>query len=62
MRIRIDQGRTLLPICDCGWRGDPTLDRGNALQQGRDHELRAHTGDKDALRSLNAYRWRHAAP
>ncbi len=60
MRIRIDQGRTHLPICECGWRGDPHLSRENALRQARTHELRAHTGDVDALRQLNNQRYRHA--
>jgi hypothetical protein len=27
---------------------------------GRAHELRAHPGDKNALRALNAYKHRHA--
>lgn len=54
MRVRIDVGGgTWLPLCPCGWRGLPGLDRREALQQARHHELRAHPGDKDVAAQLN---------
>lgn len=61
MRITVDASAcTYLPICVCGWRGLPAATRGGALAMGRAHELRAHPGDKNALRALNAYKHRHA--
>lgn len=60
MRIKIDAGaRTHLAICECGWRGLPEDDRGAAIRAGRSHELRAHPGDKQALRMLNNHHARH---
>lgn len=61
MRVRIDSGgRTYLPICECGWRGLPSMSHAQALEEARAHELRAHPGDKQALRALVAARARHA--
>lgn len=60
-QIRIDAGGTFLPICNgCGWRGLPCLDRGEALREGRHHELRAHPGDENALQALAHWTRRHA--
>lgn len=58
--VTIDAGgRTFLPICrDCGWRGLPQDDRTAARLEGRHHELRAHPGEKDALRAYNNQRRR----
>lgn len=53
MRIKVDAGHTHLALCPCGWRGLPQRDHVAALREGRHHELRAHPGDKDALRALN---------
>lgn len=60
-KVRIDAGgSTFLPVCECGWRGLPEDDRSAARLAGRHHELRAHTGEKDALRALNNQRHRDA--
>lgn len=54
MRVKIDVGgSTFLPLCACGWRGLPRTDRVAASRDARHHELRAHEGDKHALRALN---------
>lgn len=60
MRVRIDVGGgTFLPMCSsCGWRGLPALDRREALQQARHHELRAHPGESDAATAL----WKATRP
>ena len=53
-KTRCDCSRTHLAIClACGWRGLPTGDHISAMRMARHHELRAHPGDKDALRALN---------
>ncbi len=53
MRVRVDVGAvSFLPICPCGWRGLPGLDRTEALRQARHHELRAHPGDQEVVRQL----------
>ena len=58
-RVTIDAGgRTFLPLCECGWRGLPQDDRGAARLEARHHEVRAHPGEKDALRALNNQRRR----
>lgn len=61
MKCRIDPGVTFLPICACGWRGAPTLTRIKALCQAREHEERAHYGDRDVADQLWAARRRAAA-
>lgn len=56
MRVKIDAGgRTYLPLCACGWRGLPAMDRGSALNEARHHERRAHPGDLDAAQALSQY-------
>lgn len=53
MRVRVDVGaRSYLPLCPCGWRGQPDLDRSAALHQARHHEQRAHPGDQEVVRQL----------
>lgn len=53
MRVRVDVGgSTWLPLCPCGWRGLPALDRREALQQARHHEQRAHPDEHDVARQL----------
>lgn len=61
-RTKIDSGgRTFLPICtECGWRGLPAMSHGEALNEARHHELRAHPGDKQTLNAITAHRSRHA--
>lgn len=61
-RVRIDAGgRSFLPICqDCGWRGLPGTTRGEALQEARHHERRAHPGDRDVAGKLAHHARRHA--
>lgn len=47
MRVKVDVGAgSFLPVCPCGWRGLPGLDRSDALGQARHHERRAHPGDQ----------------
>lgn len=55
MSFKIDRGGcTFLPICTtCGWRGLPATSPDGAWREARHHEMRAHTGDKHALRGLN---------
>lgn len=61
MKIKVDaSAKTYLPICACGWRGLPGLTHGDALNQARRHEARAHPGDHDAHRALNNYKHRRA--
>lgn len=47
MHFNIDAGRTFLPICDCGWRGNPELTYMTALQEVHKHERNVHPGDRD---------------
>lgn len=61
MRCMIDCGFTYLAVCECGWRGLPCTSRVEALQEARDHEERAHWGDRDAADALLKHRTRHAA-
>ncbi|MDK9294546.1 hypothetical protein FAM19031_000584 [Propionibacterium freudenreichii] len=38
-----------LPMCGCGWRGDPVATKLEALAQVSRHQRRAHPGDSQAL-------------
>ena len=61
MRITVDASAcTYLPMCECGWRGLPAASHERALSQSCEHERRAHPGDKNARRALNAYLWRRS--
>lgn len=56
MNYSIDAGRTFLPVCACGWRGDPVLTRIKALELLKAHEERAHYGDQDVADMLRRER------
>lgn len=58
MQIKIDRGGTFLPLCGCGWRGLPAVSHGEALQEARHHERRAHPGDLNAAQALAQHRRR----
>ena len=38
-----------LPLCECGWRGDPVPSKLGALAQLSRHQHRAHQDQADAL-------------
>lgn len=62
MRVKIDASAvTVVPICECGWRGLPSRDRSAALHEARHHEMRAHPGDRAVARQLDQHHRRHAA-
>lgn len=63
MRYRIDSTHTdHLPICECGWRGDPAMSRLEALAMLTRHQHRAHNGDEaTGLRVARSRARRHAA-
>lgn len=52
MRYRIDSSLTdHLPLCACGWRGDPAPSKISALAQLARHQHRAHPQESEALRA-----------
>lgn len=56
MKVKIDRSSvTFLALCECGWRGDPRLSHGEALQEAIAHENRAHPGHSHAAQALHAY-------
>ena len=63
MSFKIDRGGcTFLPICNtCGWRGLPATSPDEAWREARHHEMRAHEGQKAALRAGNNQRHRMGA-
>lgn len=51
-------GGAVVACTDCpGWWADAD-DKLDGWRVARDHERRVHRGDKQALRALNAARWR----
>lgn len=63
-RQYVDAGRgsaTFLPLCECGWRGDPVTLRSRAWAQARTHALRVHADTAQADRALRAAQTREAA-
>lgn len=53
MNYRIDSSlSTHLPMCGCGWRGDPAPTRLGAIVQLSRHQHRAHPDESHSLENL----------
>jgi len=61
VHYRIDSSATdHLPLCGCGWRGDPAASKLDALAQLSRHQHRAHPGESEAIRKNRARTARRA--
>lgn len=61
MHYRIDSSLSdHLPLCECGWRGDPAPSRISALAQLSRHQRRAHPDQARDLGNARRRAARHA--